>query len=865
MRYCAVFPSSASWKAKKERMENRIDVPFTWLRGGATCLGNLTLRVRYLRFAPRVFFLLVCLCLVLPPMPGVAAPAHKAVLLVLPFQSDLPRGELARQAMLAEFGNASDLTIDWYYEYLDLNRFSGEDYEQQVADLYAAKYSQTSLDLVFVLSELALNFWLQHRDEIQPNAPVVFFNASDPKYLTESQLPANVTGLVSTTDRTQLLKWVSRTRPSVTQIVLVQGAGKAEQNVNFSLEALQNDLDGRVQLVDWSHLPLAEIKQRAASLPANSMIFYQFMFQDAAGVTYRPIDVLSGLTSVSSVPVITTQDYFIGLGTIGGYVFSIEYVAEGAARLGERILRGESASGIPVAEYQSNRFIFDHLALQRYGIPLSALPEGSIIRNRQYSLWEQYWPQLMGLGAGVVGLMLLVVYLGIVTHRLGTARRALSQLNTDLEIQVQERTTSLSQTNRLLEAEIVEREQTEAIMRLRLKLFEFAATHSLEELMQRALDEIGRITDSPIGFYHFVEADQRMLSLQAWSTRTLQEFCVAEGKGMHYSLDEAGVWADCARQRQPVIHNDYAALPASRRRGLPAGHAEVRRELVVPTMRGAQIVAILGVGNKPVEYDERDVELVAYVADVIWSIVERKRAEETLRHYADQLTAQNAELDAFAHTVAHDLKNPLGIITGFANVLDTDCETMSPEEISEASRYIARSGEKLDTIIEELLLLAGVRKQDVIPQPLDMGRIVREAIERLQLLIQDQQAQITLQDEAGWPVALGHASWIEEVWANYLSNALKYGGRPPRIIVGATRQLDRQARFWVKDNGLGLSKEAQTELFTPFTRLEQVNLQGHGLGLSVVQRIVDRLGGQVGVESEPGHGSTFFFTLPARQ
>ena len=173
---------------------------------------------------------------------------------------------------------------------------------------------------------------------------------------------------------------------------------------------------------------------------------------------------------------------------------------------------------------------------------------------------------------------------------------------------------------------IAERKRTEKTIRLRLQLLEFATNHSLEELMQRALDEIGKITNSPIGFYHFVEADQKTLSLQAWSTRTMQEFCKAEGKGMHYSIDQAGVWVDCVHQRQPVIHNDYAALP--HRKGMPPGHAEVVRELVVPTMREGRIVSILGMGNKPSDYDKQDVELVAYVADVIWSVVERKRMEE---------------------------------------------------------------------------------------------------------------------------------------------------------------------------------------------------------------------------------------------
>jgi GAF domain-containing protein len=161
-----------------------------------------------------------------------------------------------------------------------------------------------------------------------------------------------------------------------------------------------------------------------------------------------------------------------------------------------------------------------------------------------------------------------------------------------------------------------------------LNLLEFAASHPLDELLQKTLDEIGALTNSPIGFYHFVESDQKTLSVQAWSTRTVKEFCKAEGKGQHYSIDRAGVWADCTRERKPVIHNDYSSLP--HRKGMPEGHAAVIRELVVPIIKSGQIVAVLGIGNKPTDYTAKDTEVVSYLADVAWETTTRKRAEEGL-------------------------------------------------------------------------------------------------------------------------------------------------------------------------------------------------------------------------------------------
>jgi signal transduction histidine kinase len=250
---------------------------------------------------------------------------------------------------------------------------------------------------------------------------------------------------------------------------------------------------------------------------------------------------------------------------------------------------------------------------------------------------------------------------------------------------------------------------------------------------------------------------------------------------------------------------------------------------------------------------------------VLQDITERKQAEETLRRYAAELEARNEELDAFAHMVAHDLKNPAGLVIGYSEFLLKDPAVASDHDLSESLQTLAGTGHKMNSIIEELLLLAGLRDAQVEAEPVDMGAVVAEARRRLEYVIKNSGGEIVLEQSEAWPLALGYAPWVEEVWMNYLSNALKYGGRPPRVEIGAARQPDGMVRFWVRDNGNGLSPQQQAVLFTPFKRLKQVRTEGHGLGLSIVRRIIEKLGGQVGVESDgvPGRGSTFYFTLPS--
>ncbi len=245
-------------------------------------------------------------------------------------------------------------------------------------------------------------------------------------------------------------------------------------------------------------------------------------------------------------------------------------------------------------------------------------------------------------------------------------------------------------------------------------------------------------------------------------------------------------------------------------------------------------------------------------------LTERVQAEEILRQHTGELEARNAELDAFAHTVAHDLKNPVSSVVGYADVLRRNYAALREEVRLEFLDVITRNAGKMASIIDELLLLSSVRGMGKLEMhPLEMGRIVAEARGRLLHLIEEHQAEILLPDQ--WPVAMGYGPWVEAVWVNYVNNALKYGGDPPRAELGSTVHADGWIRFWVRDNGPGLSAEEQARLFTPFERLHEVRAHGHGLGLSIVQRIVKRLGGQVGVESSglPGEGCEFYFTLPA--
>lgn len=238
---------------------------------------------------------------------------------------------------------------------------------------------------------------------------------------------------------------------------------------------------------------------------------------------------------------------------------------------------------------------------------------------------------------------------------------------------------------------------------------------------------------------------------------------------------------------------------------------------------------------------------LAFITDISG----RKQAEWDLK-------VRNEELDAFAHTVAHNLKGSLAVLIGYSEVLADTHMDLTESEKHEYITALARNGRQMSNIIDELLVFASVRKEDVVHRPLQMDVIINNTLQRLNFMKKEHNAEFIIANS--FPTALGYGSWVEEIWYNYITNAIKYGGRPPVVEIGS-EIAGEYVKFWVKDNGQGMTPEDQQQLFTQFSRLKTPKIEGHGLGLSIVAKIVEKLNGRVEVESQVGQGSVFSFYL----
>ena len=219
------------------------------------------------------------------------------------------------------------------------------------------------------------------------------------------------------------------------------------------------------------------------------------------------------------------------------------------------------------------------------------------------------------------------------------------------------------------------------------------------------------------------------------------------------------------------------------------------------------------------------------------------------------------DLDAYARSVAHDLKNPISSVVSLSELIQMSLAENKLDEAVEMVKMVQIQSGKMIRIIDDLLILSRLRKEDVRIIPVDIKKILHDVMERLYSEINS--GNVTFEMPETWPEVLGHDQWIEEVFVNIIINGIKYGGKPPVIKLGYEKADNSTYRIWIQDNGNGLPSGSLEKIFKDFERLDRTDIQGLGLGLSIVKRIVEKLGGNVSVESTniPGEGCKFSFTL----
>jgi len=314
-----------------------------------------------------------------------------------------------------------------------------------------------------------------------------------------------------------------------------------------------------------------------------------------------------------------------------------------------------------------------------------------------------------------------------------------------------------------------------------------------------------------------------------------------------------------AVERRPYMTNALLEDPRllhaepARRAGLVAfsGH---------PLLFGQELLGVLALFSKTPLHPEFMLELGS-IADTIANGLGRRRAEQALSERAVQLARSNAELEQFAYVASHDLQEPLRVISSFTQLLAQRYHGNFDEKADRYTHFVVDAAARMQRLIQDLLAYSrvGTHLKELVP--VDGAGVLQRALLNLQAAIEENHAHVTF-DALPW--VMGDDLQLEQLFQNLIGNALKFHGeQPPRVHVAVTRE-EAAWRFSVSDNGIGIAPQYNDRIFIIFQRLHgKSRYAGTGIGLAICKKIVERHGGRIWVESTPGQGATFCFTLPA--
>jgi len=343
---------------------------------------------------------------------------------------------------------------------------------------------------------------------------------------------------------------------------------------------------------------------------------------------------------------------------------------------------------------------------------------------------------------------------------------------------------------------------------------------------------------------------------------TLTEL-IPMGEGLTWLVYETG---------RPIILDEYPQHPkALAAWSLSGMHAF----LCVPISVAGKSLGTLALYNRTPDkrFTQRDLSMIETIAQEIAIAIqnarlfealqkelsEHKITQEQLIESVDELESKNAELERFTYTVSHDLKSPIVTIGGFIGFLEADIQKHAYEKIPNTISRIREAAKKMERLLNELLELSRVGRIANPSADIPFDELARETLELVDGQLREMQVEVQI--DADLPLVYVDRVRMVEVIQNLITNSVKFMGdqKNPRIHIGMETQ-DGKNVFFVKDNGIGIAPEYHDRIFGLFNKLDQF-IEGTGIGLALVKRIIEVHGGKIWVESELGKGATFFFTL----
>ncbi len=407
-----------------------------------------------------------------------------------------------------------------------------------------------------------------------------------------------------------------------------------------------------------------------------------------------------------------------------------------------------------------------------------------------------------------------------------------------------------------ISSDITTRKRVEEQLLTRSRITDLFLTVPDDEMYSEVLNVVLEVMKSPFGVFGYL--DETGAFVIPSMTHHVWDECGVADKS-HVFPRQAwgdGSWVRAIQEKKSNFSNEVSTKT-------PAGHVEVRRHVSFPILLRNDVIGLLQVANKETDYTNEDVRTLETISDVIAPVLsarlERERLVAARQLVLSDLKRSNEELEQFAYVASHDLQEPLRMVASYTQLLAQRYKDRLDEDANEFIEFAVDGAKRMQRLIDDLLTYSRVsswgRPQTLIDPHAALGR----AIANLEMSIEENQALVT---NSEMPRVLGDEPQLVQLFQNLIGNALKFkGGEAPHIQVSA-REEGRECVFSVRDNGIGIAPEYFERIFQIFRTLQPASVNSStGIGLALCKRIVERHGGRIWVESAPGEGSTFHFTL----
>lgn len=431
----------------------------------------------------------------------------------------------------------------------------------------------------------------------------------------------------------------------------------------------------------------------------------------------------------------------------------------------------------------------------------------------------------------------------------------------------------------------VELLQSEQELTIRNKIANIFLTHQDDKMFDEVLNVILSALESEFGVFGYIDENTDLVV--PTMTRHIWDICQVPDKNIVFHRETWGnsSWPRAIREMKTIYSNEPSAE-------MPQGHVPIKRHISLPIIDQDKVIGLFQVANKTADYNERDIQLLETIANAVAPVlnarlqrarqeIKRETAEKEQKRLNKVLEAANKELQQIVYTVSHDLRSPLVNIQGFNKemeyalneihtiVKNGDALLKENEELSkklerdvpEAMHYINKNIEKMDTLLYGLLQFSRTGSTQISIKKLNMNRLISDVLKTHEFQISKSGAMVVLDKLPG---CKGDESQINQIFSNMLDNSLKYldPNRNGMIHIGGMKKKNKSI-YCFEDNGIGIAEEHHAKIFGIFHQLNPESAPGEGLGLSIVQRILERHDGKIWLESKLGSGSKFFVALPS--